>query len=360
MLKQGRACLFAAISASILSTTTAFADEIASLDKHGDITAMCGKKPAFVAFQDGFGGATWFKTAAAEVKDELSKCPTVTKFVYLDANNDQQRYNSDINGIVAQGANIVITFAHFGDSSLPLFKSVKRAGVVMVPYFSKIGGEIGKDYDGTVLMDQESAGLRWADWFSKSVVKGNVIFLGGTPGATSSERFLAGLKKGLAKYPDLKLLDEHYVVTNWNPVDAQKAVAALIAKYDKIDGIATDYGVTTMAAIKAYEQAGLPVPAQASIASNNELNCKYLDLKKQGKAWRYYSLDGTTTLVRFAARRAMSIYEGTPDTEPVAVQPFVYADSTTGLDPKCDPSLPPDADMSGQLGDEKLKKLLAP
>src|SRR5262249_36177971 len=86
----------------------AHVDDVASLDKHGDITSMCGKKPAFVAFQDGFGGATWFKTAAAEVKDELSKCPTVTKFVYLDANNDQQKYNSDINGLVAQGVNVLI------------------------------------------------------------------------------------------------------------------------------------------------------------------------------------------------------------------------------------------------------------
>jgi ribose transport system substrate-binding protein len=146
-------------------------------------------------------------------------------------------------------------------------------------------------------------------------------------------------------------------VTNWSPADAQKAVAGLIAKYPKIDGIASDYGVTTAAAIKAFEQAGLPIPAQATLASSNELNCKYLDYKKQGKAWKYFSLDGTTTLVRVAARRALSAYEGTVDNEPLGMSPYPYVDSVAGIDPKCDTSLPPDADLSGQLSPVSLKEL---
>jgi ribose transport system substrate-binding protein len=80
--------------------------------------------------------------------------------------------------------------------------------------------------------------------------------------------------------------------------------------------------------------------------------------KKAAKGWEYFSLDGTTSLIRFAARRAMATYQGTKDEEPVAVVPYVYADSQAGVDPKCDPSLPPDADMSGQLSDAKVKELL--
>lgn len=331
----------------------------AVMNKHADITPMCGTKPAFVALTDGFGGATWFKTAAAEFKDELSKCPNVTKVTYLDANGDQQKYNSDINSLVSQGVDVLVPFTHFGDASVPVFKAATEAGVTVVPYFSQLAGTEGKDYAGLVYQDPIADGILWANWLGNTIKSGNVVFLGGPPGATSSQKFMDGFTKGLEKFPDVKLLESDYIVTNWNPVDGQKAVAALIAKYPQIDGIASDYGVTTMAAIKAFEQAGLPIPAQATLASFNELNCKYLADKDAGKGWRYFSLDGTTSLVRFAARRAMSAFQGTVDDEPKAVIPYVYADSEAGIAPKCDPSLPPDADMSGQLSDEKLKQLLA-
>jgi ribose transport system substrate-binding protein len=346
---------------SLANTATLAADDVAHavMNKHADISPMCGTKPVIVGHVDGFGGATWFKTAAAEFKDELSKCPNVKKVTYLDANNDAQKYNSDINSLVSQGANIIVAFTNFGAASLPAFKAATKAGVTMVPYFSQIGGDQGKDYSALIYQDPIADGIKWAGWLGGTLKgKGNVLFLGGPPGATSSQKFIEGFKKGLEKYPEMKLLEDNYIVTNWNPVDGQKAVSALIAKYPKIDGIASDYGVTTMAAIKAFELAGLPIPAQATLASSNELNCKYLADQKAGKGWEYFSLDGTTSLVRFAARRAMATYQGTKDDEPAAVIPFVYADSQAHIDPKCDTSLPPDADMSGQLGDVKLKELL--
>jgi len=76
----------------LANNSTCAADDIphSVMDKHADITTMCGTKPVVVGHVDGFGGATWFKTAAAEFKDELSKCPNVKKVTYLDANNDSQ------------------------------------------------------------------------------------------------------------------------------------------------------------------------------------------------------------------------------------------------------------------------------
>ena len=101
---------------SLANTATLAADGVAHavMNKHADISPMCGTKPVIVAHVDGFGGATWFKTAAAEFKDELSKCPNVKKVTYLDANNDAQKYNSDINSLVSQGANVIVAFTNFG------------------------------------------------------------------------------------------------------------------------------------------------------------------------------------------------------------------------------------------------------
>lgn len=350
------ACLMTTIAA-LAAMGSAHAQSTGSLNKHADITPLCGTKPAVVALTDGFGGGAWFKTVSQEFRDELAKCKNVTNVIYLNANGSQQKYNSDINSLVAQKVNVIVSFTHFGDASLPALRGASRAGVTVVPYFSKIAGTPGKDYIDIIYQDPVPNGAMWADWLGKTVKTGNVVFLGGAPGATSSQKFMDAFKDGLKKHPGLKLLDQNYIVTNWNPVDAQKAVAGLIAKYGKIDGIASDYGVTTAAAIKAFEQAGLPIPAQATLASSNELNCKYLEYKKAGKAWPYFSLDGTTTLVRAAARRAMAAYSGAKFEEPLGWSPYAYVDSSVDRDPRCDTSLPPDADLSGQLSAASLKEL---
>ena len=342
------------VSAGLICTATHASED--SLTNHqGDITPLCGTKPMIVGVSDGYGGNTWRKTGLAEVKDELSHCKNVKRIIYSNANGDPQKANSDINSMVAQGVNVLIMLPDFGAVQLPAMRAAMKAGVEVVPYSAQIAGVPGRDYVVNVVGDSKQIGILWADWLGANVKKGNVVFMGGSPGAAPSQNFMDGLKAGLQKYPSLKLLNNQFVVTNWNPVDAQKAAAGLIAQYPQINAIVTDYGVTALAAAKAFEQAHLPVPAIVTIASDNELNCHYLSARKSGAAFPYYTLDGTTTYVRFAVRHGVAAYQGTKDSESPAVLPSAYADSAKGLDPKCDPSVPPDADLSSALPPEKLK-----
>jgi len=338
-------------------TTAAAAEGSVMMGKGADITSMCGSKPMVVGLSDGYGGDTWRRITQAEIQDELSRCPNVKKFIYTNANGNQQKANSDINSLVAQGVNVLLVFPDFGAAQLPAMRAAMKAGVTVVPYLAILGGTAGKDYTANVYQDMFRIGQSWADWYGKNLKTGNVLFMGGTPGATSSQNFLDGFKAGLKKYPGLKLVEDSYIVTNWNAVDAQKAVTGLLAKHSKIDGIATDYGVTTLATVKAFEQAGLPVPPLATVASNNELNCKYLARKKAGKGFDYFTLDGSTTAVRFALRRGVAAYQGTKNPEPLSVMAFPYADSSAGLDPKCADGAPPDADLSSILPSDKLQAI---
>lgn len=343
---------------SVFAAPYSIAAEPVFMDAGADIKAICGTKPMKIALIDGFGGDTWRKITRAEFENEAKKCSNITATKYSDAGGDQQKYNGDINSFVAQGMDIILAFTDFGDAALPAYRKAHRDGVTVVPYFSNISGKSGTDYAANTYQDQRHVGGLWAEWLGKSLGgEGNVVLLGGTPGAASSQVFMDGFKEGLKKYPDMTLLDENYIVTNWNPADAQKAVTGLIAKYHQIDGIASDYGVTTLAAIKAYEQAGLPVPAQATLASNNELNCKYIEAKKDGSAWKYLTLDGTTRTVRFGLRAAVAAFQGEENKEPAGVIPYVYADSEGGKDPKCATGAPPDADLSSGLPEDQLNAL---
>ncbi|WP_429316893.1 substrate-binding domain-containing protein [Paraburkholderia sp. GAS448] len=338
-----------------LTCTAAHAAQDSITNHQGDITPLCGTKPMIVGVSDGYGGNTWRKTGLAEVKDELSRCKNVTRIIYSNANGDPQKANSDINSMVAQGINVLILLPDFGAVQLPAMRAAMKAGVAVVPYSAQLAGTPGRDYVVNVVGDTKQIGVLWADWLGTTLKKGNVVFMGGSPGATTSQNFMDGLRDGLKKYPDLKLLNQQYIVTNWNPVDAQKATVGLIAQYPKIDAIVTDGGETALAAVKAFEQAHLPVPAIATIASDNQVNCHFVAAKQSGKPYPYYTLDGTTTYVRFAVRQGVAAYQGTADKESPSILPFAYADSAKGLDPKCDPSAPPDADLTSALPPEKLK-----
>jgi ribose transport system substrate-binding protein len=339
------------------AASSTMAQDSTPVNKGADITTMCGTKPTKVALIDGYGSDTWRKITLAELRDEASKCKNIVEVRHVDAGGDQQKYNSDINSLVAQGYNIIIAFTDFGAAPMPAYRKAFKSGAVMVPWFNNLPGKIGQDYADNPYQDSVFVARQWADWYGKTMKQGNLVVLGGPPGVDSSKVFLDAFKEGMSKYPGLKLLDPNYIVTNWNPADGQKAVAGLIAKYPKIDGIASDYGVTTLAAIKAFEQAGLPVPAMATIASSNELNCKYVAQKKEGKAWKYLSYDGSTADIRFVLRRALAKFQGTKNGETRGIQPIVYVDSETGMDPKCDPAAPPDADLSSLLPADKLNAL---
>ena len=344
------------VASSGLFAAAAQAGEGSNPSSQPDIGTMCGTKPIIFGLSDGYGASTWRKIVLEELKDELSHCTNVQRFIYSNANGDPQKANSDINSMIAQGVNVLIVDPDFGPSQIPSMRAAMKAGVTVVAYPASLPGKVGRDYSANITYNTGAIGKTWADWLSGTIKKGKVIFLGGTAGVTSSQSFFTGFKDGLKSHPDLELQSDQYVVTNWNPVDAKKAAVGLIAKYGKIDGIATDYGVTALAVVEAFQEANLPVPAVATIASTNEVNCHYLADKKAGKAYPYFTLDGTTSIaIRVAARRAVSDFEGTSNDEPQDAMPMVYADSEKGLDPKCDPSAPLDADLSSSLPPEKLK-----
>lgn len=349
----------AASSAEGAASSEAYVPPTVAVADAFDITKLCGDKPTVVAAIDGFGGDTWRKTTLAELQSEAKKCPNITEVKYTNANGDQQKMISAIKSYADQGVNVLIVFPDFGPALLPAMKDATDAGVKVVDYFVDLGGKIPEDYAALVAQDSFANGKQWADWYGKNLVNGNVLMIGGPAGAKSSENFFNGFKEGVAAYPGLKLLEDNYVVTNWSPVDAQKAVAGLMAKYPQIDGIASDYGVTSNAAVKAFQAAGKPVPAIAQIASNNEMNCAWADAKAKGEEYPYFSLEGTTFVVRSALRQGLAAYQGTADPEPGVLPTGVGIDTFAGMDPKCDKAAPPDADLYSGLTTEELQAVFA-
>lgn len=320
----------------------------------GDITPYCGTKPTKVAYLHGAGNGTAHTlTSYAELKDEASKCPNITEVRYLDGQGNQQKALSDINSAVALGVDVIVLYAPFGAAQLPTIRAAYKKGVQIVDIIGPTGGVAGQDLTAEVLEDPVTIGKKWAEWLHVTVKQGNVVYLGGVPGASSSTLFFDGLKSALAKYPELHLVPDNFVPTNWDAGQKKQAMAGLYAKYGDIAAVVSDYATTDTGVISAAQQAGEPIPAIASLASSNGIGCKWAE-----DPFPFLSLDGTTSMPRLALRIGLAAYQDIPNDEPSNVSLTPFIDTEAGKDPKCDSSLPADADLSSTLPVGTLKDIL--
>ncbi len=332
---------------------------IVSSARDVDPAEWCGDKPIKIGLSDGYGGNAWRQISFETIRQEALKCPAVDpEILYTNANGDPAKANSDINSLVAQGVDLLIVYSDFGEAQLPALRAAFEAGITVIPYNADPGGAPGVDYTAKIIMDAKSGGKDLGDWMGKTLGSGNIVFLGGIPGAPTSATLMDGIKEALAAYPDVKLLVDEPVTTNWNKVDAQKAMAGLLAKYPQIDGVITDYGVTAVAAINAFEAAGKPVPAIGSLAGSNELGCVWKDISKS-TGFPIFSVDSTNDMAQWALRMGVAAANGKPVDPSLKFRMPVFIDSENGAAPPCVTDLPPDADLSSPLTEDQLKVLLS-
>jgi ribose transport system substrate-binding protein len=313
---------------------------------------VCGTKPVTVGFAKG-AGDTWTKIALATLKDEAAKCPNIKKVLFTDARGNQTKGIADINGLVAQGVNVLIVMPEFGPAELPALRAASRAGVTVITQIDALGAKIPQDIAGDVNPDMDAVGKRWADWLEKAAPGGKLVFLGGIPGAQSSKTLFDALKKALAAHPDLKLVVDHVVDTNWNAGQRQRVMAGLLAKYGRIDGVVSDYGTIDYGTLNAYKQAHLKLPALAAFASSNGISCYWA---KNGK-FPFLSIDGQTTVIRHSLRKGLAIFNKTKDPEPGTVELIDGIDTAGGKQPTCDSSLPDDAALGSDLSAAQLRSI---
>ena len=319
------------------------------------ITKFCGTKPIKVALSDGWGGNYWRHITRAEFEDEASKCKNITETRYTDGEFKPEKQIADIEGLIAQKFDVIVTFLDGGPAILKATREATAAGVAVVPYDTgdNFPGVIGKDYVDRVTESQSQVGEQFAQWLAKTLNgKGTVIMYGGTPGNPMTAAQVVGWKPTFAKYPGIKVLEAEPVPTNWDPAMAQQKTAALIAKYPEIDGV---YSETT-GPIRAFLAAGKPLPAYAG-QSLMDLSC----LAADHSGMKMMSIDAHTWMVRLALRKAVAAAEGIDEPEPSLIT-LPFTEDTTSKDPKlavkCDKSMPMDSIPSSMLSKaEQIKAL---
>ncbi|CAA9216536.1 MAG: hypothetical protein AVDCRST_MAG83-243 [uncultured Arthrobacter sp.] len=324
-----------------------------------DISEFCGEEDLKVALADGFGGNSWRKITRAIFEEEAAKCPNITDVLYTDAQGDTQKAISDINSLVAQDVDVIVTFVDGGEALLPTIKKATDAGVKVVPYVGSPGGTPGTDYVDFVAEDVATYGKNLAQWTIDAMGgEGNLVMLGGIAGNSYSQGVFDGVKEVAAANPGITLLNEDGpVATDWEPGKTQQVVAGLITKYGEIDGIVADYGGGSVGGIRAFQAANKPLPAW-SANDSNEFACLWYEHKDSEPSYQIATESSRNWIVSAALHKGLAAANGLPNDEPSIYNLEIIEDSTNpDLQPKCEKDLPPDAILSSGLTVDSLKKL---
>jgi ribose transport system substrate-binding protein len=335
--------------------------KVGTRDEFVSIKEFCPDEPMTLAYADGFGGNGWRKIVRREFETEAGQCPNV-KTTYTDGQGDAQRAISNVQGLIAQKVDAIVTFPDAGPAMLPAYRQAVRAGIPVVPWAvgTSFPGKAGKDWSVIVTENSEASGEVYGDWLGKALDgKGNYIVLGGQPGSPTAQAIFEGAKKTIEeKYPDMKLLIDRAVDTNYDEAYTQKAVAGLLAKYPKIDGIVSGCGNCNIGALTAFEQANRPLPAITG-DDNNGQGCLFKRLKPTSDTLEMSNVSGRTWLVRAATRKALAAAQGMDDTEPSIVNLELTEDSLNpDLPVQCAEDVSPQAVLSTDLPREEVKALL--
>lgn len=327
-----------------------------------DISNFCGTKPIKVAFADGFGGNSWRKTTRAIFENEAKKCKNITSITYTDAQADTQKAIADINSLVAQGVNVIVSFTDGGAALLPTIRKATEAGVKFVPIIACPGGTPGVDYVDCVSENVDTYGYGLAKWtIEKMGGKGNLLMTGGQAGNPYSQAVYTGVKRAVAENPGINLLNlklgDTFVDTGWEPGKTKQVMAGLITQFNQIDGIVADYGGGSVGGIEAFIDAGKPLPVW-SANDSNQFACLWYKYKDTQPTFQIATMSSRNWVAIPALHKGLAAYNGLLNSEPSIFNLEIIEDSTNpNMQPVCQKDLPNDAINSSGLTVDQQKAL---
>jgi ribose transport system substrate-binding protein len=330
----------------------------------GDVPEWCGDEKVTLGIQDGGGLNDWSKQSFEQVQEAVKACPNIDDTVVVNAGFDPQKAVSGLQSMISQQANAIVIIPDAGVcAELPTMRQATQRGITVVPWAADPCGEAGADFEDYVDFDNVGAGRQFAEFVAKQMGgKGNLIWLGGPAGNPVDAGEIKGMYEVLDQYPDITVLDdvteENWPVTNWDPAEASKVAAGLLAKYPQIDGIISSYGSVASAAVKEFEKAGRPIPPIATL-EQNELACIYEDKKGTPDEFALATVSNRNWLGQVAVRKAVAAVNGIPDNGKSIVElPFVEDSTNPDAQPVCDPNAPAETFHSNEQADEQIATLV--
>ncbi len=212
-----------------------------------------------------------WKTDEAAIKAALDKAGA--KYISADAQSSAAKQLTDVESLIAQGANALIILAQDGDAIGPAVEKAVAEGIPVVGYDRLIENQ-NAFY---ITFDNKEVGRLQAAEVFKVKPEGNYVFIKGSSSDPNADFLFAGQQEVLKAAIDggkIKNVGEAYT-DGWKPENAQKNMEQFLTKNNnKVDAVVASNDGTAGGAIAALAAQGMAgsVPVSGQDADFAALN----------------------------------------------------------------------------------------
>lgn len=258
-------CLVAALMLSLLLAGCA-----GKKDDAGSNTADTNQKKFVIGFSNFSVGNSWRVQMTEEFKAEaerLKAAGIISDYIMTDSNGDISKQIADVKDLITKKVDAIVITAASPSALSPVCEEAVSKGIVVVSFDNyvetdKVTAKVG--------IDENEFGRTGAEFLAKKLDgKGNIIVLNGIAGTGTNQMRYDGAKEVFDKYPDIKIIGE--ANADWDYAKGKAAVENFLAAHPNIDGVWSQGGAMTQAAIDAFKAAGRPLVPMSGEANNGLL-----------------------------------------------------------------------------------------
>ncbi|WP_250545639.1 substrate-binding domain-containing protein [Paenarthrobacter sp. DKR-5] len=214
-----------------------------------------GAKAAIVMH---YGGNDWATAQIAGLKSEFARLG-VNVIATTDANFKPDKQVSDLETVMTQKPNIVVSIPTDPVATSSAYKKVSEAGTKLV-FMDNVpqGMTAGKDYVAAVSADNYGNGVVSAHEMAKALGgKGTIGVIFHQADFFVTKQRYQGFKETITKdYPDIKIVEEKGIAGPDFAGDAQAAANAMLSKHADLSGIWAVWDVPAEGVMAAARAAG--------------------------------------------------------------------------------------------------------
>lgn len=290
-----------------------------------------------VALADGFGENVWREVTHMEFVLQALTYPEIGEISYISAQGDTQKAISDFRSLIAEGVDIIVSFADAGEALLPTVREATQQGITVVPYIAGVEGEAGDDYLSYVAEDLCELGESFAGVLNEEIGEGKVAFLGGTPGNPLSEAWQTCEQEALA--------DGIQVVgradTDWTREGTLQAMSGFLSQHPDLAGVSYEYADGFLGGVRAYEAANQPLDLVLTLRTDEGgLFCEWAEIDNPD--FKIFHSSGGSFQPRIALTAAMMARAGESVDERIVVPSAMRPVDESS----CNPDVPGEAPVS--------------
>ena len=233
-------------------------------------TSTAPTKKFTVGFSNYSLGNSWRVQMQYELQaaaDKYIADGVMDQLIITNANDDIAKQIADVKDLITKKVDAILISAASADALAPVCEEAIDKGIKVVCFDNIVNSD---KLTCTVQVDQKDFGTIGGQWLvDKLGGKGNIVVLNGIAGTSVNNDRYAGAKAVFDKNTGIKILAE--ANADWDYAKGKAAVEGFLAAYPQIDGVWTQGGAMTLAALDAFKEAKRPLVPMAGEAYNGLL-----------------------------------------------------------------------------------------